>query len=116
LAEAALAFQIGDVFRAEMKVAQIVYQLLHAGHNRITGVIWHIAVKHIKISDGIPYPLLVIAVGHCEFIEVGEHGQILVQIQKNHPHFVKVLTFFLQNRAKTPFFIEISARLYHIGF
>ena len=97
-AETTFAPQIVQIALGEAQVGKILHQLLHTGHDSITGVIRHVAVEHVKIGDGIAQPLLVVPIGHGELVKIRQHGQIFFYIQKSHLLF---LDFWRQSR---PFF------------
>ena len=76
LLEHVRGFQIGDVVVRKLQVFNIVNQLLYAGHDSKAAIVWDMSEKHVKIYNGVPVAIGKIAIGHGDFIEIGQHCEI----------------------------------------
>ena len=75
VAENVSGLEIFHVLFRKTQTFQIVYQLLHTGHDGKPAVIRHPAEKHIEITSGILKTTEKIAIGHGQLIKIRKHGE-----------------------------------------
>ena len=78
LAKNPLRAQKVDILLGKVQLLHIFNQLLHPRHNGKAAPVGHMAEKHIEIGDGFFKTVFKIAVGHGDFIKIGEHGQVFL--------------------------------------
>ena len=71
-----LRTHIFDIFGGKVQILQIFNGLLETGRDRKTAAVRYFAVKKIEISDFILQTVVQKAVGHGEFVEIGQHRKI----------------------------------------
>ena len=77
LAEDALAPEIGNILIGKFQVFQVIDDLVDAGQDGVAPPIRDLPEKHIEISDLVRHAGFEIAISHGQFVEIGQHGQIL---------------------------------------
>ena len=78
LREGILAAEIVDIFVGELQILHISNQLFHTCHDGKSAVVRNPSEKHVEYRFVIPDVRLKVAVCHGDFVEVGEHGQIVI--------------------------------------
>ena len=68
--------EVGDVVLVEVKILDVLHQLLQPCGNGKTAFVGHPAEEHVKIGDTVLHPLTEVAVGHGHLIKVKQHRQV----------------------------------------
>ena len=76
LAEKVPAPQIGDVFRREVQILNIINQLLQTSGDGKAAAIRHPAEKDVKVGDMILVTAFKVAIAHGQLVKVAEHGHV----------------------------------------
>ena len=92
LAEKVPAPQIGDVFRREVQILNIINQLLQTSGDGIAAAIRHPAEKDVEVSDMILVTAFKVAIAHGQLVKVAEHGHVQLFLSF---HFHTSSKFFL---------------------
>ena len=78
LAEQGLGAEIFDILLGEGEVFQILDHLSDAGHDRQSAAVRNPAEEHVKIRGLIGSSVLKKAVGHGQFIKIGQKGEVFL--------------------------------------
>ena len=74
LIKEAAAAQVVDVLLRKVQIFQVLDHLLHAGHDCEAAAVGHFAEEHVEVRNAVAHAVDEITVGHCQLIEVGQHG------------------------------------------
>ena len=72
--------QVGDVLLGKAEVVHSLDKLLQTRHNGVAAAIRHAAEEHIKHRRFVQIPLVQIACGHSQLVEIGHSGKVALYI------------------------------------
>ena len=73
LVKAALGTEVGNILLGEVKIFDIVHDLLKTCRNGISAVIGVVPIENVEINDLVLHSALVISVCHGQLVKVTEH-------------------------------------------
>ena len=76
LGEQIFALEVGNILLTEMKVFDIVDQLIQTRADGKAALVGHVPEKDVKVGDAVLVTSLEIAVAHGQLIEIAEHGHV----------------------------------------
>ena len=79
LVEDSLAAQISDIIIGEMQLLDVLDNLLQPRGNREAAAVGHVAEEHVKIHIALVEAVAVVAIAHCEFVEITEHRRVFLR-------------------------------------
>ena len=90
LAEELARAQIVDILRGEVKVFDVVDQLLQSRRDGEAALVGHGAEKRVEIGDLVRKSALEVTVAHGQLVKIAEHGHVQLSVRSHGKAFLVI--------------------------